>query len=37
MIELQIDANVPESRQVTITPPPEVSVGHVRLTVVDTR
>lgn len=33
MIELQVDAEVTESRQVTITLPPEVPVGRVRLTV----
>lgn len=33
MIELQIDAEVTESRQVTITLPPEVPIGRVRLTV----
>jgi hypothetical protein len=33
MIELQVDTEVTESRQVTITLPPEVPVGRVRLTV----
>lgn len=33
MIEVQVDAEVTESRQVTITLPPEVPVGRVRLTV----
>lgn len=37
MIELHVDAEVTESRQVTITLPPEVPTGRVRLTVgVDT-
>ncbi|HEX4610811.1 MAG TPA: hypothetical protein VH092_21655, partial [Urbifossiella sp.] len=31
--EIQVDAEVTESRQVTITLPPEVPVGRVRLTV----
>lgn len=33
MIELTIDAEVTESRQVTITLPPEVPTGPIRLTV----
>ena len=33
MIELQVDAEVTESRQVTITLPPEVPTGRVRLSV----
>jgi hypothetical protein len=33
MIELQVEAEVTESRQVTITLPPEVPLGRVRLSV----
>ncbi len=33
MIEVQVDAEITESRQVTITLPPEVPVGRARLTV----
>ena len=33
MIEVQVDADVTESRQVTITLPPEVPVGRVWLAV----
>ncbi len=33
MIEVQVDAEITESRQVTITLPPDVPVGRMRLTV----
>jgi hypothetical protein len=33
MVEAHIEADVPESRQITITLPPEVPTGRVRVTI----